>query len=99
MDVHFLPNNYCISPVFDVLLNPFQDGRLCVEIVHGNVKEALAKTTIKIRLSCLLNQGCGSGSGLDPDSESRSGSRSAKMTHKSRKFFKVHVLKCWMASF
>ena len=36
----------------------------------------------------------------DPYSESGSGSRRAKMTHKSRKiFFKVHVLKCWMASF
>jgi hypothetical protein len=56
------------------------------------------------------NQGFGSGSGLDPDSigpvdpdpdsESGSGSRRAKMTHKSRKkFVKVHVLKCWMASF
>ncbi len=57
-------------------------------------------------------QGFGSGSGLDsdsigpvdpdPDSESGSGSgsRRAKMTHKSRKkFVKVHVLKCWMASF
>ncbi len=52
----------------------------------------------------------GSGSGLDPYSigpvdpdpysESGSGSRRAKMTHKSRKkFVKVHVLKCWMASF
>ncbi len=69
MDVHFLPNNYCISPVFDVLLNPFQDGWLGVEIVHGNVKEALVKTTIKSRLSYLLNQGCGSGSGLDPDAD------------------------------
>jgi hypothetical protein len=58
------------------------------------------------------HQGCGSGSGsgldldsigsVDPDSESGSGSgsRRAKMTHKSRqKFVKVHVLKCWMASF
>jgi hypothetical protein len=36
----------------------------------------------------------------DPDSESGSESRRAKMTHKRRKFFvKVHVLKCWMASF
>ncbi len=36
----------------------------------------------------------------DPYSESRSGSRRAKMTHKSRKkLVKVHVLKCWMASF
>jgi hypothetical protein len=36
----------------------------------------------------------------DPDSESGSGSRRAKMTHKSRqKFVKVHVFKCWMASF
>jgi hypothetical protein len=54
--------------------------------------------------------GFGSGSGLDPDSigpvdpdpdsESGSGSRREKMTHKSRKkFVKVHVLKCWMASF
>jgi hypothetical protein len=34
----------------------------------------------------------------DPDSGS--GSRRAKMTHKSRKkFVKVHVLKCSMASF
>ncbi len=32
--------------------------------------------------------------------ESGSGSRRAKMAHKSRKkFVKVHVLKCWMASF
>jgi hypothetical protein len=32
--------------------------------------------------------------------ESGSGSRRAKMTHKSKqKFVKVHVLKCWMASF
>ena len=53
-------------------------------------------------------QDFGSGSGLDPDSigpvdpdsESRSGSRRAKLTPKSRKIFvKVHVLKCWMASF
>jgi hypothetical protein len=55
-------------------------------------------------------QGCGSGSGLDPDSigsvdpdpdsESGSGSRRAKMTHKSRqKFLKVNFWKCWMASF
>ncbi len=37
---------------------------------------------------------------LDPDPDSESGSRRAKMTHKSRqKFVKVHVLKCWMASF
>ncbi len=40
----------------------------------------------------------------DPDpyskSGSRSGSRRAKMIHKSRKkLVKVHVLKCWMASF
>ncbi len=36
----------------------------------------------------------------DPYSESGSGSRRAKMTHKSRKkLLKVHVLKCWMASF
>ncbi len=38
---------------------------------------------------------------LDPDSECGSGygSRRAKMTHKSRKFLKFHVLQCWMASF
>jgi hypothetical protein len=37
---------------------------------------------------------------VDPDPDSESGSRRAKMTHKSRKkFVKVHVLKCWMASF
>ncbi len=52
------------------------------------------------------------GSGLDPYSigsvdpdpvpylESGSGSRRAKMTHKGRKkLVKVHVFKCWMASF
>jgi len=49
------------------------------------------------------------GSGLDPDSigsldpdpysESGSGSRRAKMTHKSRKNKKFHVLKCGMFSF
>ncbi len=59
-------------------------------------------------------QGCGSGSGsvldpysigsLDPDpdpySEYGSGSRRAKMPQKSRQYLvKVHVLKCWMASF
>jgi hypothetical protein len=55
-------------------------------------------------------QGCGSGSVLDPYSigsvdpdpysESGSGSRRAKITHKRRKkLVKVHVLKCWMASF
>jgi hypothetical protein len=62
-------------------------------------------TTVYLRS---INQGFGSGSGLDPysigpvdpDPESGSGSRRAKMTHKSRKKFeKVHVLKCWMASF
>ena len=54
----------------------------------------------------------GSGSVLDPysigsvdpdpysESGSGSGSRRAKITHKSRKkLVKVHVLKCWMASF
>jgi hypothetical protein len=53
-----------------------------------------------------LPQGFGSGSGLDPDSigpvdpDPDSGSRRAKITHKSRKkFVKVHVFKCWMASF
>jgi hypothetical protein len=35
----------------------------------------------------------------DLESGSGSGSRRAKITHKSRKFLKVHVLKCWMASF
>jgi hypothetical protein len=51
-------------------------------------------------------QGCGSGldpdsiGSVDPDSEYGSGARRAKKTHKSRIFFfKVHVLKCWMASF
>jgi hypothetical protein len=53
-----------------------------------------------------LKQGCESGldpdslGSVDPDPDSGSGSRRAKMTHKSRKkFVKVHVLKCWMASF
>jgi hypothetical protein len=37
---------------------------------------------------------------VDTDPDSESGSRRAKMTHKSRKkLVKVHVLKCWMASF
>jgi hypothetical protein len=57
-------------------------------------------------------QGCGSGTGsgsvldpysigsVDPDPYSESGSRRAKITHKSRKkLVKVHVLKCWMASY
>jgi hypothetical protein len=55
-------------------------------------------------------QGCGSGSELDSDfigsvdpdldSESGSGSRRARMTHRSRKILKkVHGLKCWMFSF
>jgi hypothetical protein len=36
---------------------------------------------------------------VDPDPDLESGSKRAKMTHKSRKkFVKVHVLKCWMAS-
>jgi hypothetical protein len=30
---------------------------------------------------------------VDPDSKSGSGSRRAKITHKSRQIFKVHVLK------
>jgi hypothetical protein len=35
-----------------------------------------------------------------PDFFPGSGSRRAKMTHKvEKKFVKVHVLKCWMASF
>jgi hypothetical protein len=51
-------------------------------------------------------QGCGSGldpdsiGSVDPDPESGSRSRRAKMTHKSRKKLKkFHVFKCWMASF
>ncbi len=37
---------------------------------------------------------------VDPDPYSESGSRRAKVTHKSRKkLVKVHVLKCWMASY
>ncbi len=57
---------------------------------------------------CRFFQGCGSGSVLDPysigsvdpDPYSESGSRRAKMTQKSRKkLVKVHVFKCWMASF
>jgi hypothetical protein len=53
-----------------------------------------------------IPQGCGSG--LDPDSirsvdpdpnsESGSGSRRAKMTHKSRIFFLKFMLKSWMPS-
>ncbi len=62
-------------------------------------------------VNCLL-QGCGSVSGsgselnpdsigsVDPDPYSGSGSRMAKITHKSRKKIKkFHVLKCWMFSF
>ncbi len=59
------------------------------------------------------HQGCESGSvsgsrldpdsigSVDPDSETGSGSRRAKITHKSRekKIKKFHVLKCWMAFF
>jgi hypothetical protein len=39
------------------------------------------------------------GSGFNRVSGSGSGSRRAKMSHKSRKISEVHVLKCWMASF
>jgi hypothetical protein len=38
------------------------------------------------------------GSGFNRVSGSGSGSRRAKITHKSNFFFKVHVFKCWMAS-
>jgi hypothetical protein len=48
------------------------------------------KAGLWIRIGSGFNRVCGSGSGY----------RRAKMTHKSRKkFVKVHVLKCWMASF
>ncbi len=55
-----------------------------------------------------VSRSLGSGFGLDPDlirsvdpdSESGSGSRRVKMTHKIRKKIKkFHVLKCWMFSF
>jgi hypothetical protein len=37
---------------------------------------------------------------VDPDSESGSESRRAKMTHKNiKKVKKCHVLKCWIISF
>ncbi len=71
------------------------------------IQEKNLNSKSRVRLK-ECNQGFGSGSGLDPysigpvdpDPESGSGSRRAKMTHKSRKkFVKVHVLKCWMASF
>jgi hypothetical protein len=52
----------------------------------------LNKLLLKLTLAYCFGQGCGSGSGLDPDSivsvdpdsEPGSGSRRAKMTHKSR---------------
>jgi hypothetical protein len=45
-------------------------------------------TRIRIRIGSGFNRVSGSGS------------RRAKMTHQSRKFLlKVHILKCWMASF
>jgi hypothetical protein len=34
-----------------------------------------------------------------PYSESGSGSRRTKITHKTRNFFEIYVLKCWMFSF
>jgi hypothetical protein len=36
---------------------------------------------------------------VDPDPESGSVSRRAKMTHNNNKVKKFHVLKCWMLSF
>ncbi len=35
----------------------------------------------------------------DPDTQSGSGSRRAKMTHKNRKKLKNFIFKCWMFSF
>jgi hypothetical protein len=69
------------------------------------LKKKLIKTTIYLSLGLQKDVQvtrvadswvCGSGSGFGIGS----GSRRAKMTHKSRKkFVKVYVLKCWMASF
>jgi hypothetical protein len=69
------------------------EGRKCFAV------QILTLKKIERRLS---NKNKDSRRVVDPDpySESGSGSRRAKMTHKSRqKFVKVHVLKCWMASF
>ncbi len=85
-----------------------QDGVAVLLLVQANGDQVPSQSLHTASQSA--KQGCGSGSGLDPYSiglvdpdpysESGSGSRRAKMTHKRRKkFVKVHVLKCWMASF
>ena len=64
-----------------------------------------------VKFKVLGRQGFGSGSvsgsdldpdsirSVDPDPYSESGSKRAKITHKSRKNIKkFHVLKCWMFS-
>jgi hypothetical protein len=71
-----------------------KDNQLENTIIKGEMHKE------KFKIWHSLNQGCGSGSGFNRVCGSGSGSRRAKMTHKSRpKFVKVHVLKCWMASF
>ncbi len=61
---------------------------------HGTLFQVRKRTRSRVADSDSIGS-------VDPDSESvsGSGSRRAKITHKSRNFFKVHVLKCWMASF
>jgi hypothetical protein len=66
------------------------EGTICIEAgVQIYPTLALYKAGLRIRI----------GSGFNRVSGFGPGSRRAKMTHKSRKNFKVHVLKCWMASF
>ncbi len=72
-----------------------------VDSVLSNTESSLPRSKIQLISSPICNQGCGSGSGLDPDSigsvDPDPGGQ--KWPSKVEKNFKVHVLKCWMASF
>jgi hypothetical protein len=85
-------------------------GRPSSHRLHQRQHRGLEQILHTTRISASTWQGFGSG--LDPDSirsvdpdpdpfsESGSGSRRAKMIHKSRKKIKkFHVLKCWMFCF
>ncbi len=90
-------------------------GRFCIILPHRDreLRHAVEDRQFRAHrfftffqktvILCKKNQDCGSGLDLDTigsvDPDSGSGSRRAKMTHKSRKKLQVHVLKCWMASF
>lgn len=46
-------------PLGDVLLDPLEDGRLCVQIVHGNVEEALDLRGVQVHRDDVVGAGHG----------------------------------------